>query len=327
METNGALADRYRGVTLAAVLGLGLNLGLAAAKLIGGIAANSFALIADAVNSLGDVAATLAVLFALQVARRPADARHPYGYARAEGIAASNVALVIIISALAIGWGAIQRLTVDHSIPPIWTLWLAGTNIVIKEWLYQYKMRVGRRTGSAAIIANAWDHRSDAFCSLAVLVGLGVIRLGGKEYIWADDVASLFVVAAIVWSGIQLFRQSAGELMDAQASDEFVRQIEQVAEGVADVRAVETLWVRKAGLEYFADIHFEVDQHLSVAEGHLIGHRVKDQLMKSFPSLRDVLVHLEPYLQSSERGAREPKHNRSTMSQSDPEPPGQKTFQ
>ncbi|MBD3674995.1 MAG: cation transporter [Planctomycetaceae bacterium] len=289
------VSDLYRKVTQAAYLGLAVNLSLGIVKLVGGIVGNSFALIADAVNSIGDVISTVVVLFALRIAQRPADDEHPYGHTRAEGIAASNVALLIIISALMVGWEAMQRITLSHQIPPVWTLWIAGINIVLKESLYQYKMRIGKRTGSAAIIANAWDHRSDAFCALAVLIGLGAIRVGGSGYIWADEVASLVVVAAIVWSGVKLFRSSASELMDAQADVDFVGRIKAVAMSVAGVEDVETLWVRKSGLEYFADIHIEVDQHLTVAEGHRIGHLVKDRLLDEFSNLRDVLVHLEPF--------------------------------
>ena len=300
-ERSDKLADRtsishtYAEVTRAAVLGLAVNLSLGIVKLIGGIVGNSFALIADAVNSIGDVVTTVVVLFALRVAQRPADAEHPYGHTRAEGIAASNVALLVIISALMVGWEAIRRITNQHDIPPIWTLWIAGANILIKEGLYQYNVRVGKRTGSSAIIANAWDHRSDALCALAVLIGLGTIRLGGSQFIWADEMASLIVVAVIVWSGVQLFRSSASELMDVQADSEFVDRIREMAMSVSGVAEVETLWVRKSGLEFFTDIHIEVDQNLTVAEGHSIGHQVKDRLLADFPNLRDVLVHLEPF--------------------------------
>ncbi|MCA9044236.1 MAG: cation transporter, partial [Planctomycetaceae bacterium] len=121
------------------------------------------------------------------------------------------------------------------------------------------------------------------------------IRFGGDSLIWADEAASLVVVAAIVWSGAQLFRSSASELMDVQADSEFVDDIRKAAMSVDGVREVETLWVRKSGLEFFADIHIEVDQFLTVAEGHLIGHEVKDKLRDEFSNLRDVLVHLEPY--------------------------------
>ncbi|WDI44004.1 cation diffusion facilitator family transporter [Bremerella sp. P1] len=294
MDRPCPIAQVYSEVTRAAVLGLVVNLLLGVVKLTAGIVGSSFALIADAVNSIGDVVTTVVILFALRIAQRPADEEHPYGHSRAEAIAATNVALLIILSAVLVGWEAIQRIHIQHAIPATWTLWIAGINVVIKEGLYQYKVRVGRRTNSAAIIANAWDHRSDALCSFAVLVGLGAIRFGGEAWMPADEVASLIVAAAIIWSGIQLFRSAANELMDVQADPEFLNAIRSEALQVTGVEDVETLWVRKSGLEFFADIHIEVSPTLSVAEGHRIGHRVKDQLLEKFVTLRDVLVHLEP---------------------------------
>lgn len=205
------------------------------------------------------------------------------------------MALLVILSALWVGWEAIHRLHDQHDIPPAWTLWIAGANVVIKESLYQYKARVGKRTGSVAILANAWDHRSDALCAFAVLVGLGIVRWGGPDFISADEIASLVVVAAIVWSGAALFRRSVHELMDVQADADFLAAVRQSAGSISGVQGVEKLWIRKSGLEFLADIHIEVDPQQTVAEGHRIGHVVKDHLLNEFPRLRDVLVHLEPY--------------------------------
>ncbi len=285
----------YREVSRAALVGLVINLLLGLVKLLGGLVGDSFALVSDAVNSLGDVFTSAVVLFALQVAQRPPDQEHPYGHTRAEAIAASNVALLIILSALWVGWEAVHRLNAQHQVPPAWTLWIAGANVVIKEGLYQYKARVGKRTGSAAILANAWDHRSDALCALAVLIGLGIVRWGGPDFISADELASLVVVAAIVWSGVSLFHKSVHELMDVQAEADFVLAVRRSAQGVPGVQGVEKLWIRKSGLEFLADIHLEVAPQLTVAEGHRIGHVVKDRLLDDFPNLRDVLVHLEPF--------------------------------
>lgn len=277
------------------MLGLVVNLLLGVVKLVGGIVGSSFALISDAVNSLGDVFMSLVVLYALRIAQRPPDPEHPYGHTRAEAIAGSNVALLVIVSALLVGWEAIQRINVQHPLPPVWTLWIATGNVLIKEAMYLYNLRVGKRTKSSVAIAAAWDHRSDALCSLSVLIGLAIVRWAGPEWIGADEVAALVVVIIIILSAAGVFRRSASELMDVQADAELVCQVRASAESIPDVKAVETLWVRKSGLEYFADIHIEVDQNLTVAEGHLIGHRVKDHLLEVFPALRDVLVHLEPY--------------------------------
>lgn len=285
----------YREAAHAAAIGLIVNFVLAIIKLIGGIVGHSFALLSDAANSIGDVLTSCVVLFSLRVAQKPADAEHPYGHTRIEAVAGSNVAVLIIVSAVWIGWEAIQRLSQSHPIPPSWTLWIAGGNVLVKEILYRYKIRVGRETGSLAVIAGAWDHRSDALCSLAVLIGLAVIRVGGAEYIWADDVASLIVVAAILWTAINLLRQSTHELMDAQADEVLVSDMRTSVLQVDGVLGVEKFWVRKSGLEYFADIHIEVDPDKTVAAGHIIGHKAKERLMTVYPQLRDVLVHLEPH--------------------------------
>jgi cation diffusion facilitator family transporter len=295
LTPDAPITSVYRSATRAAGLGLVINLGLGIVKLAGGIVGHSFALISDAVNSFGDVLTSLVVVLALRVAQRPPDDEHPYGHTRAEAIAGANVAVLVIVSALMVGWEALSRWPEEALVPEVWTLWIAAANVLIKECLYHYKLRVGRRIESSALIANAWDHRSDAFCSLAVLVSLSIVRWGGPGWIGADRVAALIVVAAIVWTAVGLFRKSASELMDVQADPQMVNLVRSVAQSVSGVRAVEKLWVRKSGLEYFVDIHIEVDQQLTVAEGHRIGHAVKDRLLGDFATLRDVLVHLEPY--------------------------------
>jgi cation diffusion facilitator family transporter len=281
------------------VLGLSVNTALGLVKLVGGVASGSVALISDAVNSIGDAVTSVVVLVAFRFAQRPPDAEHPYGHTRAEAIAASNVALLVILSALGISWEAFRRIGAEHDLPPTWALGIAVVNVLIKEGLYRYKIRVAERTGSTALFASAWDHRSDALCSLAVVFGLGLVRWGGPRWIGADEVAALVVVVVIIWTGVNVFRNSASELMDVQADQGFVQAVRRSAEAVPEVLGVETLLVRKSGLEYFADIHIEVDPNLTVAAGHDIGHRVKDRLLREFPTLRDVLVHLEPHRPTS----------------------------
>lgn len=284
----------YHDAARAAWIGLLVNLVLAVAKLLGGVISGSFALISDAVNSTGDVLTSTVVIVALHIAQRPADANHPYGHTRAEGIAASNVALLIIVSAAFVGWEALRRFGRAQPVPPLWALWIAGCNVAIKEALYHYKMRVGRRTGSAALIANAWDHRSDALCALAVLIGLALVRWGGPQLGFADSLAALIVGGAIVAAGVSLLHTSANELMDAQAEADVIEAVRGTAATVGGVRAVEQVRVRKTGLEHLADIHVQVAPHLSVADGHRISHHVKNELMDRIPTLRDVMVHLEP---------------------------------
>lgn len=296
-DTTGSAdaAPLYREATRAAVVGLVINLVLGVVKLLGGVLGHSFALVSDAVNSLGDAVGTGVVLIALRVAQRPPDEEHPYGHSRAEALAGSYVALLVTVSAAFVVYEAAHRLDDPQTPPHAWTLWLAGANVLIKEALYRYKSAVGRRTKSSALLANAWDHRSDALCSLAVLGGLSLVLFLGPAWSAADEIASLVVAAFITATGLRLLRQSANELLDLQADDVLVREVREVAAAVPQVKAVEKLRVRKSGLEYFVDIHINVDPLLTVEVGHRIGHDVKDALRQKLPMLRDVLVHLEPY--------------------------------
>lgn len=292
---DGFRTQLYQTATRAVRLGLGVNLALGLVKLAGGFAGQSWALVADSVNSLGDVFAAAVVLFAFRIAQLPPDREHPYGHTRAEAVAGSNVAVLIVGSAVLVAWKTLQSFSHEPLPPDPWTVWIAAANVVLKEWLYRYNLAIGKRTESSALIANAWDHRADALSAVTVLVGLTAARLGGPGWAVADRIAALLVAAAIVWTGISLVRRSAHELMDRQAGESLTRRVRAAAGSAPGVLGVDKLWIRKSGLEYLVDIHIEVQPSLTVAEGHRIGHHVKDRLLRQFPNLRDVLVHLEPH--------------------------------
>ena len=298
-DTNVSDRDRqryklYHDARKAAWIGLGVNLLLAVIKVIAGVIGQSMALLADAVNSLADTVTTIVVLVAMHVARRPADEEHPYGHTRAEAIAGSSVAIIIAVVAALTIYKSFTHWHTEHILPPVWTLWIAGGNTIIKELLYHYKKRIGKRTGSSALIANAWDHRADAFCSLSVLIGLSFVLFSEGKYYYADEVAAMIVGVAILFSAGHLYFKGANELLDAQGDKQLLEDIRVTALDVAGVTDVEKLRVRKSGLEYFADIHVHVPPDLTIAKAHSLGHVVKDELLTTYPKLRDVLVHVEP---------------------------------
>ena len=227
-------------------------------------------------------------------AQRPADREHPYGHTRAEAVAGSNVALLLVLSGLGIGWEAATTLG-EASLTPEWyTLGIAAVSIVLKEALYRYESHVARATGSGAVRAAAWDHRLDALGSLAVLVGLALAYWGGPAWHAADHFAALAVAVVVLWAGGSLLWASVQELMDRQAGPEVLDEVRREASAVPGVLGVEKLFVRKTGLEHLVDIHVEVDPEISVSEGHGIGHAVKARLMKQIVTIKDVLVHIEP---------------------------------
>jgi cation diffusion facilitator family transporter len=284
----------YAQARAAAYAGLGLNVLLAAVKLTAGLLGHSMAMLADAFNSVGDGLTSIVILYALRVAEQPADAEHPYGHSRAEAIAALSVSVFVFSGALFVAIEALGQLFSLHPPPPLYVLWIAAANVVLKEGMYHYKRWMARQTGSHALMALAWDHRSDALCSGAVLVGLLAVRYGGPSLIWADEAAALLVVILIVYASYKLFSENASYLMDRQVDPQVQEAIAQWAAGVPEVRLVEKIRARGSGLEIFVDLHIEVPANLTVAEGHEVGHRVQNAILNGIPAVTQVLVHVEP---------------------------------
>ena len=284
----------YRQARRAAVWGVALSLALGVVKLAGGWLGHSVALTSDAVHSFGDALTAAAVWGSLLSAQRPADREHPYGHTRAEAVAGSNVALLLVLSGLGIAWEAIATWGEPAPPPEAYTLAIAAVSVVLKEVLYRYESRVAHATGSGAVRAAAWDHRLDALGSLAVLIGLSLAYWGGPAWRSADRAAALAVALVVLWAGGALLWGSVQELMDRQAEPEILDVVRREASAVPGVRGVEKLLVRKTGLEYLVDIHVEVDPEASVREGHAVGHAVKDRLMGCIATIKDVLVHIEP---------------------------------
>ena len=286
--------DLYREARKGATWGIMVSLGLGLAKLLGGLFGHSLALVSDAAHSLVDAAMSAALLGALLVAQRPADREHPYGHARFEAVAGSGVALLLIALALGIAREALSTLGAVRAMPAAYTLAIAMGGAVVQEALYRQTRRIARETGSAALLAAAWDYRLDALGSIAVVAGVGLARWGGPAWHWADHAAALLVASGVLWVGLTLLWGNIQDLMDRQAAPELLDAIREQAMAVEGVRGVETLRVRKVGLEYLVDIHVEVDPDDSVRHGHAIAHAVKDRVINRLVPIRDVLVHVEP---------------------------------
>lgn len=293
--------DLYRQARKAATWGIAVSLGLGLAKLLGGLFGHSLALVSDAAHSLVDAALSAALLGALLVAQRPADREHPYGHARFEAVAGSGVALLLIALALGIAHEAFVTIGVDRILPAAYTLAIALGGALVQEALYRQTRRVARETGSAALLAAAWDYRLDAFGSIAVVAGVALARWGGPSWRWADHAAALVVASGVLWVGVTLLWGNIQDLMDRQANPDLLDAVRDQAMSVKGVLGVETLRVRKVGLEYLVDIHVEVDPEHSVRDGHAIAHAVKDRVIDRFVPIRDVLVHVEPSPEAARR--------------------------
>jgi cation diffusion facilitator family transporter len=276
-------------------VGVIINVTFAMIKAIAGVMGNSYALIADAVESALDIFSSVAVIGGLKIAAIPPDENHPYGHGKAEPLAAMVVALVLMATAFALTMGSIKEiLTVSGRTPEVFTLYVLIIVVVVKEILFRMIFKVGQQTASSAVQADAWHHRSDALTSLAAFVGITIAIVGGKGYESADDWAALFAAGIIFFNAYRLLRPALDEIMDASPSTDLEIALRKTAMTVEGVRGLDKCHIRKMGYSYYVDLHVIVDGSLSVTMGHQIAHAVKDKVKSVHPTIMDVFIHVEP---------------------------------
>ncbi|MDD5085625.1 MAG: cation diffusion facilitator family transporter [Candidatus Omnitrophica bacterium] len=289
--------DRYDEAKFATWLGIIANAVLCVIKLVFGILGNSSALVADAFHTLSDAANSVVVVIALYIAAKPKDHDHPYGHGRAESMAAQVSATILIISALVLGWDSLISIIKGSAkgIPSPVTFWIACLSAVVKESMFQYKIRVGKRINSASVIADAWDHRADAFTAVIAMIGIGCSILFGSKWAFLDSVAACVIFAVVLYVGISIFKKTISELMDEAPEGEIVGRIRKVASGVKGVLETEAIRARKSGLDLIVEIHVEVDPAMSVEESHEVATQVKEEIMRRIDQVKFVMVHIEPF--------------------------------
>lgn len=270
------------------------NVTLAAIKFLTGIFGNSYALIADGIESVVDVFASVLVLFGLKYSSRPADENHPYGHGKAEPLITFLVVVFLVISAGTIAWQAYQHIITPHELPKPFTLIVLAVIIIWKEISFQVVMSRSKKLKSSSLKAEAWHHRSDAITSIAAFIGISIAIFAGEGFEKADDIAALFAVFFILFNCYKIFRPALGEVMDENNFEELTARIREISLTVPGVKGTEKCYIRKAGMEYHVDLHALVDGRLTVTEGHDISHQLKDKLCKVIPELGNVLIHIEP---------------------------------
>jgi cation diffusion facilitator family transporter len=278
----------------ASYLSMAGNAGLAVIKGLTGYFGNSYALIADAIESTADIFSSFLVLLGLKYTSKPADENHPYGHGRAEPLVTFAVVGFLITSATVIAYESIQNIQTPHALPKAYTLIVLGAIIAIKEYFYRKVEKKSAETNSSSLKADAWHHRADAITSLTAFIGISIALIMGKGYETADDWAALVASLIIYYNSYLIFRPALGELLDEHVYHDLVNDIRAVAKEVDGVIDTEKCFVRKAGLKYFVDLHITVDSQITVKEGHDIAHRLQETLQRRLPQIASVLTHVEP---------------------------------
>jgi cation diffusion facilitator family transporter len=271
------------------------NTTLAIIKGFAGFFGNSYALIADAIESTTDIFASFLVLFGIKYSNKPADENHPYGHGRAEPLITFLVVGFLITSATIIAYESIVNIGTPHKLPKPWTLIVLGAIIIWKEYSFRVVMKRSVETNSSSLKADAWHHRSDAITSVAAFLGISIALILGNGYEAADDWAALFASGFILYNSYLIFRPALGEIMDEHLYDDLIEHIREVSVQVDGILDTEKCFIRKAGMQYHVDLHATVNSNITVKEGHDLAHKLKDTLREQIPELGHVLIHVEPH--------------------------------
>ncbi|MEN5088763.1 MULTISPECIES: cation diffusion facilitator family transporter [Sphingobacterium] len=270
------------------------NFLLAVLKWLAGYFGNSYALIADAIESTTDIFSSFLVLLGLKYAKRPADENHPYGHGRIEPLITFAVVGFLIISATIIAYESIQNIGKPHELPKPWTLIVLLTIIIWKEISYRIVIKKSKETGSSSLKADAWHHRSDAITSVAAFIGISIALILGKGYESADDFAALFASGFILYNCYLIFRPALAEIMDENLYEDLIADIRIHSLKVEGILDTEKCFVRKSGTKHLVDLHAIVNGDITVKEGHILAHNLQAYLQQEMPQLGNILIHVEP---------------------------------
>ncbi|NLJ79544.1 MAG: cation transporter [Firmicutes bacterium] len=286
------MRKRHRIGSNAAWITLGANLILATVKAVVGVLSGSLVVLSDAAHSGSDALSTILVLLGLHVSRQPPDEKHPYGHSRAETVVAKVIALILVLIGINFAFSAVKAILArDFHTPKISAFWVSLLSIAVKEAMYQYSYRIGRKIDSPALIADAWHHRSDALSSVAALAGVFLARLGYPVF---DPLMAIVVAIILIKVGWDMVFTVIDELMNAQVEPEILDKIKAIVLSVPKVSSLRNLKVHKYGAEHHVNCTITVPAKMNVSAGHDLCHLVREKIRREYPTVTQVDIHLEP---------------------------------
>lgn len=276
------------------ILAIAINVLLMIIKIAVGVLGNSYALIADGIESASDIFTSIVTWAGFRLSLKPADEDHPYGHGKIDALTGMFSGGCLLAAASFIAYQSIQEIKTPHHAPAWFTLPVLLGVIVVKTLLSRRVFAAAGELGSNALEGDAWHHRSDAITSAAAAIGITVALIGGKGWEMADDWGALAACVVIAVNALMILKSSAYDATDRAVAPELRDAISAAAGAQPGVRRIEKCLVRKSGISLFVELHVEVDPSTTIVEGHRIGHEVKAALIASNPRIQDVIVHLEP---------------------------------
>ena len=290
---------RDRQIKKVSIIGIIFNIFLLVIKAIIGVISNSQAMIADSLNSAGDIFASLMSYIGAKLSSKPRDDDHPYGHGKAEVIVSGIIGILLLLVSLYIVYEGIVGFFHPIETPSMVAFWIALFSYVAKECLFRYSMNVGKRVNSKAIEAVAYDHQADIVASLAAAIGILLSYLGDKFGItfllYGDKVASIFVAYLIFKIAKEMLTEAFHILIERNVEPEMMEQFEAVILSFEEVRRIDRIRAREHGHYIIMDIRISIDQDKTIKEGHDLSREIKNSLKEKYDHIQEVLIHLNPY--------------------------------
>lgn len=291
--------DRKQQINRVTLWGAAVNLLLTACKIAAGVFGRSAAMIADGVHSLSDLSSDAVVLIFTRISSKAKDRDHEFGHGKFETLATVIISLILIVMGAKLMSNGIKSIIacINGEVlprPGFIALAAAVVSIVSKEILYQWTAAVGRKTGSTAVIANAWHHRSDALSSIGALLGIGGAIILGDRWTILDPITSCVISIAIIVVAVKMALPSLAELLETSLPEEIEKEIMDIASSVPGVNDIHELKTRRNGMSFIIDAHVVVDPDMTVVEAHDIATNVEEALCSRFGSETQTSIHIEP---------------------------------
>ncbi len=275
-----------------------INMLLSAVKLVAGFAANSGAIISDAIHSASDVFSTIIVMIGAGAAAKKADHDHPYGHERMECIAAVILSAVLFVTGLGIGFDGVKKIASARfetlAVPGALALGAAALSIVVKEAMFWYTRYYGKKVDSTALMADAWHHRSDALSSIGSFVGILGARLGFPV---CDPIASVVICLFILKAAYDICKEALDKMVDKSCDDETEREMAEIIKLQDGVISLDLLMTRMFGSKIYVDVEISADGNISLIRAHAIAEQVHHAIERSFPKVKHCMVHVNPYIE------------------------------
>lgn len=299
--------ERERRATRVTLYGAAVNIILVIFKLVAGVVGQSAAMIADGIHSLSDLLTDAVVIIFMRLSSRPQDEDHDYGHGKYETLATAIIGMALFVVGLGICYGGVVKIWAAlqgrQLVQPGWIALVAVlVSVALKEWCYQFTVRVGRAIDSETVVANAWHHRSDALSSVGTAIGIGGAIILGPSWAVLDPIAAVIVSVLIIITAWKLMANALGELLEKSLPETIENDIENTVTEDPMLSDIHHLRTRRIGNHIAIDMHVRMPGEMTLSDAHKVVSKAEGRLRDRYGAGTFISIHMEPRKEKDDYG-------------------------